>query len=99
MAITGPSTLAAYLNALQMGFKTLAIQKRSNEVWQILGEAKTEFEKVKDSIKNEPERNLLDENESIANLRKYHMALQNIQISGDITEQIKKHHRDSSMGR
>lgn len=45
VAITGPSTLAAYLNALQMGFKTLAIQKRSNEVWQILGEAKTEFEK------------------------------------------------------
>lgn len=45
IAITGPSTLAAYLNALQMGFKTLAIQKRSNEVWQILGEAKTEFEK------------------------------------------------------
>ena len=62
-------------------------------------QTKTEFEKVKDSIKNEPERNLLDENESIANLRKYHMALQNIQISGDITEQIKKHHRDSSMGR
>ena len=45
VAITGPSTLAAYLNALQMGFKTLAIQKRSNEVWQILGEAKTEFER------------------------------------------------------
>ena len=45
IAITGPSTLAAYLNALQMGFKTLAIQKRSNEVWKILGEAKTEFER------------------------------------------------------
>jgi len=45
VAITGPSTLAAYLNALQMGFKTLAIQKRSNEVWQILGAAKTEFER------------------------------------------------------
>jgi len=45
VAITGPSTLAAYLNALQMGFKTLAIQKRSSEVWEILGQAKTEFEK------------------------------------------------------
>ena len=45
IAVTGPSTLAAYLNALQMGFKTLAIQKRSNEVWQILGQAKTEFER------------------------------------------------------
>ena len=43
--IAGPSTMAALLNALQMGFRTLAIQKRSGEVWQILGAAKTEFEK------------------------------------------------------
>ena len=50
IAITGPSTLAAYLNALQMGFKTLAIQKRSSEVWRILGEAKTEFNKYGDWV-------------------------------------------------
>ena len=37
--------MAALLNALQMGFRTLAIQKRSGEVWQILGAVKTEFEK------------------------------------------------------
>ena len=43
--IAGPSTMAALLNALQMGFRTLAIQKRSGEVWQILGAVKTEFEK------------------------------------------------------
>lgn len=43
--ITGPTTLAAMLNSLQMGFKTLAIQKRSSEVWQILGAVKTEFVK------------------------------------------------------
>lgn len=43
--ITGPTTLAAMLNSLQMGFKTLAIQKRSSEVWQILGAVKTEFNK------------------------------------------------------
>jgi DNA recombination protein RmuC len=43
--ITGPTTLAAILNSLQMGFKTLAIQQRSSEVWQILGEVKTEFGK------------------------------------------------------
>ncbi len=43
--VTGPTTLAAILNSLQMGFKTLAIQKRSSEVWQILGAVKTEFEK------------------------------------------------------
>ena len=43
--ITGPTTLAAILNSLQMGFKTLAIQKRSSEVWTILGAVKTEFGK------------------------------------------------------
>ncbi len=41
--ITGPSTLAAILNSLQMGFRTLAIQKRSGEVWQVLGAVKNEF--------------------------------------------------------
>jgi len=43
--VTGPSTMAAFLNSLQMGFRTLAIQKRSSEVWQVLGAVKTEFEK------------------------------------------------------
>lgn len=42
--VTGPSTLAAILNSLQMGFRTLALQKRSSEVWTILGAVKTEFE-------------------------------------------------------
>lgn len=42
--LTGPTTLAAILNSLQMGFKTLAIQKRSSEVWQVLGAVKKEFE-------------------------------------------------------
>jgi DNA recombination protein RmuC len=41
--VTGPTTLAAILNSLQMGFKTLAIQKRSSEVWDILKAVKTEF--------------------------------------------------------
>ncbi|MEL0300509.1 MAG: DNA recombination protein RmuC [Flavobacteriaceae bacterium] len=41
--VTGPTTLAAILNSLQMGFKTLAIQKRSSEVWSVLGEVKKEF--------------------------------------------------------
>ena len=43
--VTGPTTLAAILNSLQMGFRTLAIQKRSSEVWKVLGAVKTEFEK------------------------------------------------------
>jgi DNA recombination protein RmuC len=42
--VTGPTTLAAILNSLQMGFKTLAIQKRSSEVWHVLGAVKKEFE-------------------------------------------------------
>lgn len=45
ICVAGPSTLGAFLNSLQMGFRTLAIQKRSGEVWQVLNEAKTEFEK------------------------------------------------------
>ena len=45
ITVAGPSTMAALLNALQMGFRTLAIQKRSGEVWAILGAVKTEFEK------------------------------------------------------
>jgi DNA recombination protein RmuC len=44
VVVTGPTTLAAILNSLQMGFSTLAIQKRSSEVWQVLGAVKNEFE-------------------------------------------------------
>lgn len=45
VAITGPTTLAAFLNSLQMGFRTLAIEKRSSEVWALLGAVKAEFGK------------------------------------------------------
>ncbi len=48
--IAGPSTMAALLNALQMGFQTLAIQKRSSEVWQVLSEVKTEFAKFEEIL-------------------------------------------------
>lgn len=49
--VAGPSTMAALLNSLQMGFRTLAIQKRSGEVWEVLGAVKTEFEKFEESMK------------------------------------------------
>ena len=42
--IAGPSTMAALLNSIQMGFKTLAVQKRSAEVWKVLGGVKKEFD-------------------------------------------------------
>ncbi len=48
--VTGPTSLAALLNSLQMGFRTLAIQKRSSEVWSLLGAVKTEFGKFGDLL-------------------------------------------------
>ncbi len=48
--IAGPTTLAALLNSLQMGFRTLAIQKRSSEVWSLLGAVKTQFGKFEEVI-------------------------------------------------
>lgn len=52
IVIAGPSTFAALLNSLQMGFRTLAIQKRSKEVWTILGTVKTEFGKFTDILES-----------------------------------------------
>jgi DNA recombination protein RmuC len=59
VVITGPTTLTAILNALQMGFRTLAIEKRSSEVWQILASVKTEFGKFGDLL--EKTKKKLDE--------------------------------------
>lgn len=50
IVVTGPTTFAALLNSLQMGFRTLAIQKRSGEVWKILGEVKTAFGRFGDTL-------------------------------------------------
>lgn len=50
VSVAGPTTLAALLNSLQMGFRTLAIQKRSGEVWEVLGAVKTEFGKFEDAL-------------------------------------------------
>lgn len=51
VVVAGPMNMAALLNSLQMGFKTLAIQKRSGEVWNVLGAVKTEFTKFEDVLK------------------------------------------------
>ncbi|MEN9705198.1 MAG: recombination protein RmuC [Pseudomonadota bacterium] len=50
VVLSGPTTLAAMLNSLQMGFRTLAIEKRSSEVWQVLGAVKTEFGKFGEAL-------------------------------------------------
>ncbi len=48
--LAGPTTLLAMLSSLQMGFRTLALEKRSSEVWQVLGAVKTEFGKFGDVL-------------------------------------------------
>jgi DNA recombination protein RmuC len=50
ITITGPTTLSALLNSLSMGFRTLAVQKRSSEVWKVLAEVKTEFKKYSEQL-------------------------------------------------
>lgn len=50
VVVAGPTTMAALLNSLQMGFRTLALQKRSGEVWQILGAVRSEFDKFGDVL-------------------------------------------------
>jgi len=50
ITLAGPTTLSALLNSLQMGFRTLAIEKRSSEVWQLLGAVKNEFGKFGDVL-------------------------------------------------
>ncbi|HVY93870.1 MAG TPA: DNA recombination protein RmuC [Bryobacteraceae bacterium] len=52
VVLAGPTTFAALLNSLQMGFRTLAIQQRSGEVWKVLGEVKTEFGKYSQVLEN-----------------------------------------------
>jgi DNA recombination protein RmuC len=51
VVLAGPTTLAALLNSLQMGFRTLVLEKRSSEVWKVLGAVKTEFSKFGDALK------------------------------------------------
>jgi DNA recombination protein RmuC len=50
ITVTGPTTLSALLNSLQMGFRTLAVQKRSSEVWSVLGAVKSEFSKFSEQL-------------------------------------------------
>jgi DNA recombination protein RmuC len=50
ITVTGPTTLSALLNSLQMGFRTLAVQKRSSEVWNVLGAVKSEFSKFSEQL-------------------------------------------------
>jgi DNA recombination protein RmuC len=73
--ISGPSTFAAFLNSLQMGFRSLAIQKRSGEVWKVLGEVKTEFGKYGDLL-DSVHKKLVHATDSMDDVRKRSRAIQ-----------------------
>ena len=59
VVLAGPGTFSAMLNALQMGFRTMAIEKRSSEVWQLLGEIKADFARFAETL--EATRHRLDQ--------------------------------------
>ncbi len=67
VSIAGPTTMSALLNSLQMGFRTLAIQKRSGEVWKVLGEVRTEFDSFGDVLASAQNR-LVKANEDLDKL-------------------------------
>jgi len=68
ITVTGPTTLSALLNSLNMGFRTLAVQKRSSEVWNILGAVKSEFGKFSDQL-SKVQKQLHTASGSLENLR------------------------------
>ncbi len=75
IVVTGPTTFAAILNSLQMGFRSLAIQKRSSEVWKVLGEVKTEFGKFGDLL-DAVHKKLVNATDSMDDVRKRSRAIQ-----------------------
>ncbi len=75
VVVTGPTTLAALLNSLQMGFRTLAVAKRSSEVWALLGAVKTEFVKFGD-ILEKTQKKLQEASNTIENAAQKSRAIQ-----------------------
>lgn len=92
--IAGPTTMGALLNSLQMGFRTLAIQKRSGEVWQVLGSVKTEFDKFADVLEATQKR-LTQANDELDKLvgvrtRQIQSKLRNVQSLPEAEVQIEE---------
>ncbi|MDR1135109.1 MAG: DNA recombination protein RmuC [Clostridiales Family XIII bacterium] len=67
VSVAGPTTMAAMLNSLQMGFRTLAIQKRTGEVWKVLGAVKTEFGRFEDVL-TKAQKRILQVNDDLDKL-------------------------------
>ncbi|MBE6688035.1 MAG: DNA recombination protein RmuC [Ruminococcaceae bacterium] len=91
--IAGPTTMAALLNSLQTGFRTLAIQKRSSEVWEVLGAVKTEFENFETVLQKAQEK-ITSANSELDKLigtrtRAINRKLKNVtQISADVAKNL-----------
>lgn len=96
--IAGPTTMAAMLNSFQMGFKSIALQRRSGEVWDTLAKVRTEFEKfgnvlVKTQTKMEQAQKDLETLVGVRT-RGIQRALKNVSVLGDETEEEYEHLRD-----
>jgi len=90
ITLAGPTTLLAMLNSLQMGFRTLALEKRSSEVWQVLGAVKTEFGKFGDvlaSVKRQTQTVLNTLDQAQTRTRQMNKALKNVEALPD--EQVR----------
>ena len=96
--IAGPTTMAAMLNSFQMGFKSIALQRRSGEVWDTLAKVRTEFDKfgnvlVKTQTKMEQAQKDLEALVGVRT-RGIQRALKNVSVLGDETEEEYEHLRD-----
>jgi DNA recombination protein RmuC len=92
ITVAGPSTLSALLNSLRMGFRTLAIEKRSSEVWQLLGAVKNEFGKFAGILeKAEKQINTVSKSlgEAGKKTRTIERKLRGVEtLSGEVTQQL-----------
>lgn len=91
IVVAGPSTFAAMLNALQMGFRTLAVEKRTGEVWQLLGEVKKDFVRFADTL-DKTKQKLQQASESIdsacSRTRMLQKRLNSVEDAGPILPEI-----------
>jgi DNA recombination protein RmuC len=99
VVLAGPTTFAALLNSLQMGFRTLAIQQRSGEVWKLLGDVKTQFGKysqVLDIIRKRLEQATQTVDDAAIRTRAIERRLKNVEVSGEMREIDELHEIDEN---
>ena len=86
VSLTGPTTLHAFLNSLQMGFRTLAIQRRSSEVWEVLGAVKTEFNKY-GSVLEKVQKKLHEASKTVDDVAVRHRAVsRSLRVVGELSD-------------